>query len=74
MAIDPIQLNPELAKCLETRQHALKIVKTTTTPSGQTIDWVPIESQHPDGEVATPPPVEWAVSISRKTHSSQCRR
>jgi hypothetical protein len=61
MAIDPIQLNPELAKWLETRQNAFKVVKTTTTPSGQTIDWVPIESQHPDGEVATPPPAELAV-------------
>jgi hypothetical protein len=61
MAIDPIQLNPELANWLETRQNTLKIVKTTTTPSGQTIDWIPIERQHPDGEVATPPPAEMAA-------------
>lgn len=36
------------------RQHdALTIVKTTTTPKGQTIDWIPIGSQ---GTIATAPP------------------
>jgi hypothetical protein len=62
MAIDPVQLNPELAKWLEARQSTLKIAKTTTTPSGQTIDWVPIESQHPDGKGAAPPPDELALA------------
>jgi hypothetical protein len=56
MAIDPVKLNPELAAWLKARQASLKIVKTTTTPSGKTIDWVPIESQQPAGEIATPPP------------------
>jgi hypothetical protein len=50
------QLNPELVNWLNIRQASLKIVKTTTTPSGQTIDWVPIESQHPSGKIATAPP------------------
>jgi hypothetical protein len=36
------------------KQHAeLKIVKTTTSPAGQVIDWIPIESQ---GIIASPPP------------------
>ena len=55
MAIDETKLNPELTKFLATRQSALKIVKTTTTPSGQTLDWIPIESQDPAGKIASPP-------------------
>jgi Neprosin len=31
-------------------------VVTTTTETGRLLDWVPIESQVPDGRVATPPP------------------
>jgi Neprosin len=54
------ELNPELVDWLKARQASLKIVKTTTTPSGKTIDWVPIESQHPSGKIATPPPAELA--------------
>ena len=60
MAIDQNQLNPELVNWLKARKASLKIVKTTTTPSGQTIDWVPIESQHPTGKIATAPPAELA--------------
>ncbi|MGO8816916.1 MAG: neprosin family prolyl endopeptidase [Terriglobia bacterium] len=57
MAIDQIKLNPQLTQFLAARQSALKIVKTTTTPSGQTLDWVPIESQDPAGKIASAPPV-----------------
>jgi len=60
MSDDQKPLNPELVEWLKRRQASLKIVKTTTTPSGQTIDWVPIESQHPSGKIATPPPLELA--------------
>jgi hypothetical protein len=49
MAIDQRQLNPELSQWLETRQSLLKIIKTTTTPSGQMLDWIPVESQLPEG-------------------------
>jgi Neprosin len=56
MGIDQRQLNPELSDWLEARQGALNIRKTTTTPSGQTLDWVPIESQAADGKIASPPP------------------
>ncbi|MFI0481419.1 neprosin family prolyl endopeptidase [Actinomadura sp. 9N215] len=31
------------------------VVTRTNTPSGQTLDWVPAESQAPDGRVADPP-------------------
>jgi hypothetical protein len=60
MANDQNQLNAELVNWLKVRQASLNIVKTTTTPSGQTIDWVPIESQHPSGKIATAPPAELA--------------
>jgi hypothetical protein len=56
MAIDQSQLNPELSTWLKARQSALKIVKTTVTPSGQTLDWIPIESQRPAGKIASAPP------------------
>src|SRR5580658_6963963 len=48
--------NSELSQFLETRQSLLKIVKTTTTPSGQILDWIPVESQVADGKIASPPP------------------
>jgi Neprosin len=50
-------LNPELVQWLTERQNSLHIVKTTSTPSGTLLDWVPIESQVPGGKIATPPPV-----------------
>ncbi|WP_437479968.1 hypothetical protein WME75_34635 [Sorangium sp. So ce1014] len=34
------------------RQH---VVATTVTPDGQIVDWIPVESQTPDGKIATPP-------------------
>ena len=55
--IDQTKLNPELTQWLATRQSALKIAKTTTTPSGHTLDWIPIESQDPTGKIASPPAV-----------------
>jgi hypothetical protein len=50
-----VQLHPELQNWLDARQKSLNIVKTTTTPTGRTLDWVPIESQVPSGKIATPP-------------------
>ena len=55
MATDQRQLSPDLAKWIETRQSALKIAQTTTSPSGLTLDWVPAETQTADGKVAPPP-------------------
>jgi hypothetical protein len=49
-------LTPEIAQWFEARQSRLKPVRTTQTPSGQTLDWIPIESQVPGGKIATPPP------------------
>jgi hypothetical protein len=47
----------ELTDWLNKRQTILKITKTTTTPSGQILDWVPIESQT-QIKIATPPPAD----------------
>jgi hypothetical protein len=38
------------------RQMGYDVVATTTTKSGQIIDWIKPESQVPDGKVATAPP------------------
>ncbi len=66
MATDQQKLNPELTHWMESRQRGLKIIHTTRTPSGQTIDWVPIESQHPSGKIASPPP--GSLFPSREQH------
>lgn len=50
----PNKKNPELTEWLNARQGSLKINKTTVTPNGQVIDWVPIESQSKE-KIATPP-------------------
>jgi Neprosin len=46
-------LNPDVVDYYVQRRKRLEVVKTTQTPSGQVIDWIPIESQ---GPIATPPP------------------
>jgi hypothetical protein len=54
---------PEIIDWYRTRQQRINPVRTTRTPSGQTLDWIPIESQTPDGRIATPPPL-----LSRPWH------
>jgi hypothetical protein len=49
--------SPEEMDWLNARQATLKVTKTTVTPSGQTLDWIPIESQGTE-KIATPPPGE----------------
>lgn len=56
MTVNHPPLKPELSEWQAARQGRLTIVKTTTTPSGRLLDWVPIDSQLPTGKVATPPP------------------
>lgn len=59
--------NPDVGQWLERRQSALRISTTTTTPDGQTLDWVPRESQS-GGEIPEPPP---AVVHDIKTDQAQ---
>jgi hypothetical protein len=53
---NPPALNPEIARYFEARQSRLHVVRTTRTPSGQTLDWINAESQVLGGRLATPPP------------------
>jgi hypothetical protein len=46
----------EVKEYFAKRAQRHRVVKTTYTPSGQILDWIPIESQNPDGGIATPPP------------------
>lgn len=46
----------EIQEYFQRRLKRLKVIRTTTTPRGQTIDWIPIESQYPSGKIAVPPP------------------
>ena len=43
----------EIRQHFEDMRKSMKIVATTNTPMGQTVDWIPRESQ---GNVASPPP------------------
>src|SRR5947209_11541522 len=66
--IDHARFQREIVEYFEHRLKHLQIVKTTITPRGQTIDWIPIESQHPRGEIASPPP---SLTRTRATETSQ---
>jgi hypothetical protein len=60
------ELNPEIAEYFRARQRRLNVVQTTRAPSGQTLDWIPIESQVPTGAIASAPPPH-AVHVDDKT-------
>jgi Neprosin len=69
--LDQIQhkaINPELSNWLRARQSLLNTTKTTTSPGGQIIDWVPIESQTKE-RIATPPPTE--VRLARNADAQK---
>jgi hypothetical protein len=63
--------NPVLVEWLAGRQKSLHLLKTTTTPSGQMIHWVPIESQIPGRKTTTQPPLPvtpWGIGTFEVTH------
>jgi hypothetical protein len=64
---NPPKLNPEIVQWFESRRKRLDVRRTTRTPSGQTLDWIPIESQTKDGVIAKPPPRR-PVSHDEKVH------
>ncbi|MEP6750624.1 MAG: neprosin family prolyl endopeptidase [Bacteroidota bacterium] len=47
----------EMKQYFAHRAEKKRVVKTTRTPGGQVLDWIPRESQHTGGKIATPPPV-----------------
>jgi Neprosin len=67
--IDRTLTNPEVRLWLGQRQQALRIAATTTTPDGQTLDWVPGDSQLTGG-IATPPPAAGTGSEPDQTRGS----
>jgi hypothetical protein len=54
--IDHERFHKETVDYFTARRSHLKVVHTTRTRRGQIIDWIPIESQHPRGLIASPPP------------------
>ena len=61
--IDKYKIRKELYSYFQERRRKLDIVKTTRTPKGQILDWVPIESQLKGEKKLASPPSE---SISLK--------
>src|SRR4030095_11148879 len=53
--LDPRRVRKELCEYFESRQRRLDVVATTRTSSGQTLDWLPIESQVRRGRIVSPP-------------------
>jgi hypothetical protein len=64
-------VSPEVRAYLEARLQKMEVIATTTTKSGQVYDWIDINSQVADGEVATPPPLE--PSGDANASSDTCR-
>jgi hypothetical protein len=64
--LPPPPLNAEIARYFEARQARLKPVRTTRTAAGQTLDWVPIQSQLRPGETIAQPPPPRAVSADSR--------
>ena len=55
-----------LREYFSSRRNRLDIVKTTRTPNGQVLDWIPIESQLRRGQkLATPPSESVPVQMGR---------
>jgi hypothetical protein len=54
--VDHAAFRAEIVDYFSRRHARLRVVTTTRTRRGQIIDWIPIESQHPKGLIATPPP------------------
>jgi hypothetical protein len=52
---EPTKPVEEIIRYFDERTKRLTIRSTTQTPSGQIIDWIPVESQLANGAVAKPP-------------------
>ena len=57
-----------------TQRKRLVVVSTTTTKSGQTIDWIRPESQVPGGKLATPPPRDVKEAPDKEIHPALQRQ
>jgi len=64
ITVDTKKNKAEILEYFRSRRTKLEIVKTTKTPSGQILDWVPIESQLPKGQkLATPPSESFTLDL-----------
>lgn len=68
--IDCAQNEQEIKDYFQRRQEQLKVVKTTRTPRGQLIDWIPIESQVPQGKISSPPPNNTNLNCCEAHHNN----
>jgi hypothetical protein len=62
----------EVERWLERRQSSLQITTTTTTPGGQVLDWVPIQSQT-GADIAEPPPAVAPAARAEGTRADLAR-
>jgi hypothetical protein len=58
----------------EDRVSQLDVVATTKTPKGQILDWIDVNSQHPKGKIATPPPELEAYTSQRRGRRTSMAR
>jgi hypothetical protein len=65
--VDERKYEEQIRSYFENRLARLEIKKTTETPHGQIIDWIPIESQLERGaKVAAPPPGGYSFPTSKE--------
>jgi hypothetical protein len=53
---DYAKFEREIRSHFDELKSTMEVIKTTTTPSGQILDWISIESQASDGKIPQPPP------------------
>jgi hypothetical protein len=53
----------EIVEYFEKRLERLASVRTTVTHRGRVIDWIPVESQHSRGQIASPPRIQETVTV-----------
>ena len=64
----------ELIEYFEQRASRLQVIKTTKTSTGQILDWIDIDSQHPDKKIATPPPPLKIESLRQRSRPTKMAR
>ena len=64
--VDHARHRKEISEYFTKRHERLRIQKTTRTAHGQILDWVPIESQHPKGMIASPPRLQNCRTVASR--------
>jgi Neprosin len=71
---DFAKIRAEWREYFTARARKREVVQTTKTPSGQTLDWVPIESQVKRGKVADPPSESEAMAFDKGKRADRVAR